>query len=296
MGAISTEQLHALERELTRYIIREPDMLTKPGETCFYQCPATAVRIRAAEVGKHESGNAVFHKKSISQLYKSGYLANSSGMQRNVAEKYPGTFFITNERFYLMTAPNGLNLPLTDIFIINFYSDGFAIMARGRTYMVETLHANHIRDFLQKAMLHISYYEEIAAGLSGVPLPDFEDAFDFRKVKMSLDLLCNKKTPAAAVMELAPPPPKAEPPAEKKPKTFDLLLQKKAADVLLWLLALFLVFYFVFPFLMEVEWKDIQNLFGGTRNGYTVTVGDMQEIPALESEPAAEPVPLAEIE
>lgn len=290
MGAISTEQLHALERELTRYIIREPDMLTKPGETCFYQCPATAVRIRAAEIGKHESGNAVFHKKSISQLYKSGYLAGSSGMQRNVAEKYPGTFFITNERFYLMTAPNGLNLPLTDIFIINFYSDGFAIMARGRTYMVETLHANRIRDFLQKTMLHISYYEEIAAGISGVPLPEIEDTFDFRKVKMSLDLLCNKKTPAAAVMELTPPPPKAEPPVEKKPKTFDLFLQKKAADVLLWLLALFLAFYFVFPFLMEVEWADIRNLLGGNQIGYTVSVGEMREIPVLENKLSAEPV------
>lgn len=283
MESVSAEQLHTLEQELKQYILQDSDLPAEPGETCFYQCPASAVQIRTAEISKMDCGSNVTNRKSISQLYKNGQLTGGPGMQRNVAEKYPGTFFITNERFFLLTAPRKLDLPLTDIFIINFYPDGFAVMARGRTYMVETLHANRIREFLQKNMLHISYYEQIAAGLAGTGLPAPGDTFDFYKLKLSLDLLCKKKTPAVAVMDLMPPLPQAESEAAESVQNLpNPLMKKKAADVVLWLLALFLAFYFVFPLLMELRLPDIQEIFSGNWNWgggtYTVTTGDMQEI------------------
>ncbi len=287
MGPASAENIQALERELKAFILKSPDMITKPGETCFYQCPASAVRVRASEIGRHEGITTITNKKSISQLYGSGQLAGSAGTHRKVAEKYPGMFFITNQRFLLMTAPHGFDLALTDIFIINFYSDGFAIMAKGRTYMVETLHANRIREFLQGNMHYISYYKEIADRKTfGLPIPatipyadpaQQEEAYDFKRLKLSLDLLCGMKTPAAVVTELTEPPPKTEQKAEeKKPKK---PWQKKAADVILWLLALFLAFYFVFPLMMEVELEDVKNAFtsnGNSLDGFTITTGPMK--------------------
>ncbi len=285
------KNIHALERDLRRYIIRNPEMLTKPGETCFYQCPASVIRLRSVPGGGAVNSAVIANRNSISQLYRSGQFAVSSGAHRRVAEKYPGNFFLTNQRLLMLTAPYGFDLPLTDIFIINFYSDGFAIMARGKTYMLETLHANRIQEFLKQNMVYISYYKELADKLSHTAYTDPlhihktlpEDAFDFQKLKLSLDLLCGIKTPVAAVAELTPPRPKPDPEIEAKiEKKMHKSIQRRTLDVLLWLLALFLAFYFAFPFLMEVEWSDIRNIFNGGGSDFTVIAGEMTEIVADE--------------
>lgn len=123
-------------------------MNLKTDEICYFQGAANAVNIKNAVIGSLKNSTYIGAKSSSGLRLGTGF-SNTSNIRGNVVEKYLGNLFITNQRIILSTVKYGFEIPLTQITTMNFMEDGFSLMVKGKTYLVETSSVNKIKSLLK---------------------------------------------------------------------------------------------------------------------------------------------------
>ena len=142
------EELAELEEEMKNYVVQNPGMNLKQNEICFYQCTANAVHIKNVVLGTQRSSIYLGSRRKSSFSLGTGFSTNQN-VRGDVAEKYPGHLFVTNQRIVLSSIRHGFEIQLKNITTLDFMSDGFSVMSKGKTYLVETENANDIKRMIQ---------------------------------------------------------------------------------------------------------------------------------------------------
>ena len=142
------EELVELESEMKEYIVHNPGMNLKKNEICFYQCAANAVHIKNVVVGTQRNSIYLGSRKKSGLSLGTGFSTNQN-VRGDVAEKYPGSLFITNQRIVLSSIRYGFEILLKNITTLDFMSDGFSVTSKGKTHLVETKCAYDIKRLIQ---------------------------------------------------------------------------------------------------------------------------------------------------
>ena len=143
---VKTMDLKTLESCLADYIVSKPDISMKKDEVCYIQVHAKSLIVKNAVIGNIRSSSHTGVSKH--GRYTGGGFSASTSIRGNVAEKYDGRFYITNQRMVLNAPKHGFDLPLEKIDTIDFKPDGLIIYSKGKSYMVETETAEWIRKFV----------------------------------------------------------------------------------------------------------------------------------------------------
>lgn len=142
------ERARLLESRLKKMIVAKPGLNLQIGEVCYYQGKANAVYMKNVVTGNTRSS---FHigGKALKSTYLGSGISNSNNIRENVAERFPGTFFITNKRFMLNALKHGFDIPLQAVSTMDIMKDALSIMANGKTYVVETPDILKIKTLLE---------------------------------------------------------------------------------------------------------------------------------------------------
>ena len=156
---VAREEL--LEKRLQNMIVKKPGLNLKEGEVCYYQGKANAVYLKNVVIGNTRISSHI-GGKGPTNIYLGSGVSNSNSIRGNVAERFPGTFFITNKRFLLNTPRHGFDISLKEISTIDIMKDALSIMANGKTYVVESADISKIKTLLEVNNEYMALKEEKA--------------------------------------------------------------------------------------------------------------------------------------
>lgn len=136
-----------LIKRMDAFVVENPGMVLLEGETCFYQGSCYSVRLKNVVTG---SGSSSVHigGKGAFGIYTGTGMSQRTYDRSTVAEKYPGTFFITNNRMLCSAPKLAFEVKLTNISSLNAYSDAIIITVKDKSYIVETKDVNVIKELL----------------------------------------------------------------------------------------------------------------------------------------------------
>lgn len=177
------ERIVVLEGKLQKYIVKNPGIVMKTGEICYYQGKAVAVKSKNVVVGtvrnsQHIGVNA-FH------VYSGGGTSVSQSVRGNIIDKCKGHFFITNKRIVLNTVRNGFEIELNKLTGMEVYRDGIVVFSNGSSHVIESKDVSKIKHFLKIN----NEYESIRMLISNEDKKDIAEHSDIEDEKLSMELL-----------------------------------------------------------------------------------------------------------
>lgn len=136
-----------LIKKCDSFIVKNPGIMLMNEEKCFYQGSCYSARLKNVLTGT--SGNSVrVGGKSAFGMYVSTGTSQRSYDRSTVAEKYPGTFYITNNRMICSAPKLAFEIKLTNITSLTTYTDALIITAKDKSYIVETQDVEIIKELL----------------------------------------------------------------------------------------------------------------------------------------------------
>lgn len=250
----NTDRRYELEKELKNFIVHNPGMNLNINEICYFQGPANAVHISNTVVGTQNDSVYIGSRKKSGLKLGTGF-SNSQNVRGDVAEKYPGYLFITNQRIVLSTVKYGFEIPLKQITTINFMSDGFSVMSKGKTYLVETESVNKIKKMIQinneYMMLNQGATESNYKNRTNISNDTDDVSESFRDTSYSSDFkeTENKNIPRGYNLVTKPNQSIAQGVSFNKNKS----LAKKIIKALLWFTAVDVMLFMIFCFFITVD-------------------------------------------
>lgn len=145
---------------LQNLIIKDPSLSLKPGEVCFYEGKAVAYHEKNVVTGYKGGGAGISVRVAKGLSVHTGSGAKQA-VRENVAEKYSGTFYITNSRLVLLAPKYGFDIPVNKVSSIRNFNDGIEIYSRGKCYSVLTKDMKLIEDIME--LMNTAYTEQESA-------------------------------------------------------------------------------------------------------------------------------------
>lgn len=172
-----------LEKRLQSKVVKRPGINLMSGEVCYYQGKANAVHLKNVITGSNRVSTHLGSR--LVGAYVGGGVSSSRNTRGNVAERYPGMFFVTNRRMVLNTPRYGFDIALADITTLDMLSDGLSIMSKGNSYIVETDDVKKIKNLIKDSN---SLAAMKTAAQSSLQVPDKKSVPDIlREYKSLLD-------------------------------------------------------------------------------------------------------------
>lgn len=140
---LSDEEL--LER-FKSYCIEKPTLSLNVGEMCYYEGSCYSAKLKNVVTGT--KGTSVHFGGSQNSLYMGSGMSSRTYNRETVSEKYPGVFYITNQRMVCSAPKLAFEIKLTAITSINMYSDAIVITCKDKSHIVETSDVEYIKEFL----------------------------------------------------------------------------------------------------------------------------------------------------
>ena len=146
---VSIEELsnEELIKKMNGFMVKNPGIALEDGETCFYRGSCYSVRLKNVVTGTSGRSNHVGVRTSFGMSLGSG----TSQRQYNrsiVEEKYPGDFFITNNRMVCSAIKFAFDIKLNNITSLTTYPDALIITVKDKSYIVETKDIQVIQEIL----------------------------------------------------------------------------------------------------------------------------------------------------
>lgn len=137
-----------LIKRMDSFIVENPGIILLADEKCFYQGSCYSVRLKNVVTGTSRNSIHIGGKGAFGMYMGSG-ISQSSNDRNTVAEKYPGSFYITNKRM-ICTAPKlAFEIKLTNITSLTTYSDGINITVKDKSYIIEIKDIETIKEILK---------------------------------------------------------------------------------------------------------------------------------------------------
>lgn len=120
-------------------------------EKCYWQCPASYTEIKTVTTGyRHQSsGMSVRVAKGV-RLHSSG--GTSTAIKKDVLQRYPGRFTITDRRLILESSKGGFDKPFEKITSIFPHTGGIVLQSGGKQFSVGVSDPQVVYTIIQKVM------------------------------------------------------------------------------------------------------------------------------------------------
>ena len=146
-SSIETLSDEELIKKINSFIVENPGIILSNNEKCFYQGSCYTARLKNVITGT--SGNSVhFGGKNTLGMYIGSGNSQRKYDRSTVAEKYPGNFYITNNRMICSAPKLAFEIKLTNITSLTTYTDALIITDKGKSYIVETNDIETIKEFI----------------------------------------------------------------------------------------------------------------------------------------------------
>lgn len=136
-----------LKEALRKYIVTNAGLNLQNGEVCYFCSECYSIKYKDVVVGTTRTSIHVGRSR------KGKYLGTGMSQQLNnrqiVAEKYPGTFYLTNQRMVCNAVKLSFEIPLKKITTMTCYQDGLSIMSSGKTYNVELKNIERLKTIIE---------------------------------------------------------------------------------------------------------------------------------------------------
>lgn len=131
-----------LKEAIKKFIVPNPGMMLKANELCYFNVPCESVKFKNVVVGTNTISSRLGSRRvSIGSSQK---LLD----RKNVEEKYPGEFFVTNMRMVCNAIKLSFEIPLGEITSVTAFIDGLTIMSKGQTYTIYFDGINRFKELL----------------------------------------------------------------------------------------------------------------------------------------------------
>ena len=136
-----------LMKRMDAFIVKNPGMPLADGEKCFYQGACYSARLKNVVTGT--SGNSVhIGGRGAFGMYMGSGTSQRNYDRRTISERYPGNFYITNNRMVCSAPKLAFEIKLTNITSLSAYSDALIITAKDKSHIVETQDVEIIKELL----------------------------------------------------------------------------------------------------------------------------------------------------
>lgn len=143
--------------KLQNLIIPQPSISLKSGEVCFYEGPAQSYHSKNVVTG-YKGGNA-----GVSVRIAKGVSVHTGGSERKavrqkVAEKYNGSFYITNKRLILIADKYGFVVSIPTILQMQFRKDGMVVHTSSKQHSFLSSDITRIKEIID--LMNASYSDQ----------------------------------------------------------------------------------------------------------------------------------------
>lgn len=129
--------------QLQSFAIDTPNINLKPNEVCYYAGAAQSCKTKTITTG-YKGNNGGISFRVAKGVYLHTGKGNKKAVRETIAEKYPGTFYVTNQRLILLSEKNGFNATFGTIIQVEVLSDGLYVHQTSKTSIVLTRDAKKI--------------------------------------------------------------------------------------------------------------------------------------------------------
>lgn len=136
-----------LIEKMNSFIVENPGVMLNSGEKCFYKGPCYSGRLKNVVTGTSGSSLHIGGKNALG-IYMGTGTSQRNYDRRTVIEKYPGHFYITNNRMICSAPKLAFEIKLTSITSLTTYSDALIITVKDKSYMVETEDIEYIKELI----------------------------------------------------------------------------------------------------------------------------------------------------
>ena len=143
----AVNRFNKLERKLNRMIVRNPKIVLRKNEVCYFQKKAFGIHKKNVVTGSWRTGS--YSGVRIGRYSLGGSSGHSFNTRGNVTEKSAGMLFITNQRIVLSSPKFGFEIPLKKITTLQFETKNFFVSSNGKTYSVETDYVYQIKSLIE---------------------------------------------------------------------------------------------------------------------------------------------------
>ena len=142
-NSLSNEEL--LER-IKSYYIENPTLSLKAGEMCYYEGSCYSAKLKNVVTGT--TGSSVHFGGLKNSMYMGSGMSSREYNRETVSERYPGVFYLTNQRMVCSAPKLAFEISLNTIISINMYSDAIIITCKDKSHIIETADIDYIKEFL----------------------------------------------------------------------------------------------------------------------------------------------------
>lgn len=135
-----------LLNKLKEYYIENPSLPLKPGEMCYYEGSCHSAKLKNVVTGS--TGSSVRFGGYNNSVYMGSGMSSRTYNRETVSERYPGVFYITNQRMVCSAPKLAFEIKLTSITSMVTYEDAIVITCKDKSYIVETADVEYIKTFL----------------------------------------------------------------------------------------------------------------------------------------------------
>lgn len=129
------------------YYIESPNINLQQNEICSYECKANRIITKNVSLGTERVSNY------SGSYYKGIKVGTGHSITKNikdtVIEKYPGSFFMTNQRIVLLSLEKGFEIPIHKVSSLDFSGQYVTLFSNGKSYTIEPDCIEDLRQFLE---------------------------------------------------------------------------------------------------------------------------------------------------
>lgn len=177
------QEKYAALDELKTFVVENPSINLKSGEICLYEGDANIVKTKTGTIGNAYKSVGFGGKNGVG-MFSSVRAGESKRIRGDIQDKYSGKFYLTTQRFVMVSVKYGFEIPVTKITALEFFSDGFIVTSGSTSHVVELGDARFI-----KYVIETNNRYELAKQLSGeIEVSDIEEVNENLKPKDAKDI------------------------------------------------------------------------------------------------------------
>lgn len=143
-------------------VISARGLVLKDGEFCCFQSPAQNLKVKNVVTGHRGGGSGVSVRVMKGVSIRTGG-GGSTAIRGNVAEKTPGTFYITNKRVVMICPKGAFDKPFSVLSGIDAHRDGISFQFGSNNYTVLLNNAAYASRILEAAINGVPAADELVS-------------------------------------------------------------------------------------------------------------------------------------